>query len=133
MAEGMAPPLDTFTIHGDAAVAPAQDGRPTLVHFWASWCPVCAAEQGNIQAVAEDHTIITIAMQSGNDESVRAHLEKEGLTFPVVNDPDGAIARKWGVKSVPATFVVDGGGQIRTREVGYTTEAGLRLRLWLAR
>jgi hypothetical protein len=31
---------------------------------------------------------------------------------------------------VPASFVVDGAGRIRFATVGYTTEAGLRARLW---
>ncbi len=57
----------------------------------------------------------------------------ESVSFPVLNDPDGAIAAHWGVRGVPASFIVDGAGQIRFVEVGYTTEIGLRLRLWLAR
>jgi hypothetical protein len=42
------------------------------------------------------------------------------------------IAAQWGVRAVPASFIVDGAGQIRFLEIGYTTGAGLRLRLWLA-
>ena len=42
------------------------------------------------------------------------------------------ILPQWGVRAVPASFVVDGTGQIRYVEVGYTTGIGLRLRLWLA-
>jgi len=50
----------------------------------------------------------------------------------VLNDPDGVIATRWGVRAVPASFIVDGAGQIRFVEIGYTTGIGLRLRLWLA-
>jgi alkyl hydroperoxide reductase subunit AhpC len=53
--------------------------------------------------------------------------------MPIVLDPDGRLARAWGVRSLPTSFVVDREGEIRTVEVGYTTELGLRARLWLAR
>ena len=103
-----------------------------LVHFWATWCPICRAEQGSIDALARDTPVITVAMQSGDRNAVVQHLRKEELNFPVLNDPDGVIAAQWGVRAVPASFIVDGAGQIRYVEVGYTTGIGLRLRLWLA-
>ncbi|MGE0082668.1 MAG: protein disulfide oxidoreductase, partial [Thiohalomonadaceae bacterium] len=43
-----------------------------------------------------------------------------------------ALAARYGVRAVPTTFIIDGAGRIRFREVGYTTGPGLRLRLWLA-
>ena len=110
----------------------ALNGQPVLVHFWATWCPVCSAEQGSIEALAKEYPVITVAMQSGAAETVSAHLNKEALSFPVINDPDGTIAAQWGVRAVPASFVVDGAGRIRFVEVGYTTGVGLRLRLWWA-
>jgi alkyl hydroperoxide reductase subunit AhpC len=49
-----------------------------------------------------------------------------------LNDEDGWISEKWGVHAVPASFIIDRTGRIRFVEVGYTTEIGLRLRLWWA-
>lgn len=59
-------------------------------------------------------------------------MREHELDFPVVNDPDGSIARAWGVHAVPASFILSPDGQIRFVEVGYTTGIGIRLRLWLA-
>lgn len=111
----------------------AMNGQPVLVYFWATWCAVCRAGQGSIEALAKDYPIITVAMKSGDAGAVAAHLTKEGLSFPVLNDPEGTIAAQWGARAVPASFVVDGAGRIRFVEVGYTTGIGLRARLWLAR
>jgi hypothetical protein len=47
-------------------------------------------------------------------------------------DPRGEMARALGFQSVPAFVVVDGQGQLRGATVGYTTELGMRLRLWWA-
>jgi peroxiredoxin len=73
-----------------------------------------------------------VATTSGDAEAVRAYLAQQGLSFPTLVDEDGSVGRTWGVKGVPASFVVDADGQVAHAAVGYTTELGLRLRLWLA-
>lgn len=130
LAAGPAPqlPEGVEMLHG--AGLPA--ARPLLVHFWASWCPICGLEQGSIQALADDHAVITIATQSGGVGEVRRHLAQEGLTFPTLIDENGEIAAQWGVRGFPATFIVDGDGMIRYKTQGYATGWGLRIRLWLA-
>ncbi len=128
---GVAPAL-TGTLQDGRAYLPSTQ-RPTLVHFWASWCPVCRAEQDSIQRIAQDHPeLITVAMQSGSAAEVGSHLKEQGLDFSTLSDPDGRISAAWGVHAVPASFIVDRDGQIRFIEIGYTTEIGLRLRLWWA-
>lgn len=130
---GPAPALAGILLDGRAFTLAPLAGQPQLVHFWASWCPICRAEHGSIAALAQDYPVVTVAMQSGSDADVAEHLRKEALSFPVLNDPDGVLAAQWGVRGVPASFIVDGAGQIRFVEIGYTTEVGLRLRLWWAR
>lgn len=132
MVSGLAPPLTGILMNGKSAAMLARDGQPLLVHFWASWCPICKAEQGTIESLSKDYPTLTIAMQSGGDAEVLQHLRKENLSFAVLNDPDSTISRQWGVRAVPASFVIDAQGHIRFVEVGYTTDIGLRLRLWLA-
>jgi thiol-disulfide isomerase/thioredoxin len=132
VASGPAPALTGTLLDGKPATLKAFAGRPVLVHFWATWCPICRAEQGSIDDLARRIPVITVAMQSGERNAVAEYLRKEALSFPVLNDPDAAIARQWGVRAVPASFIVDGAGQIRYVEVGYTTGVGLRLRWWLA-
>lgn len=132
MVRGAAPPLSGVLLDGKSVTSPMRDGQPLLVHFWATWCPICSAEQGSIESLSKDYPTLTIAMQSGSDAEVLQHLRKENLSFAVQNDPDSIISRQWGVRAVPASFVIDAHGRIRFAEVGYTTGIGLRLRLWWA-
>jgi thiol-disulfide isomerase/thioredoxin len=131
--EGAAPALAGMGIDGTpldlAEVVRAANGKPVLVAFWATWCPVCKAEDGNIQSIANDRSVLTVAMQS---EDVAKHMQDRGLSFATVNDPDAALANGWKVRGVPSHFVVDGAGKVRFRVVGYATTWGLRARLWWA-
>ena len=133
MVSGTAPALQGLTLAGMPYRLPAHPEKPVLVHFWATWCPICRAEQGSIAAIAHDHPgTITVAMQSGSTEQVARHMREQGINFPVVNDQDGKLSGTWGVHAVPASFIIAPDGRIRFVEVGYTTGIGLRLRLWLA-
>jgi thiol-disulfide isomerase/thioredoxin len=133
MVSGVAPALQGTTLAGLPYKLPAHPGHPVLVHFWATWCPVCRAEQGSIAAIAHDNPdFISIAMQSGNADEVVSYMREQKITFSAINDQNGRISAAWGVHAVPASFIITPDGQIRFVEVGYTTSLGLRLRLWLA-
>lgn len=130
---GSAPALQGALLGGNAFALPLRPRSPLLVHFWATWCPVCRTDQASFQDLARTHPdVVTVAMRSGSREAVEKFMRRQGLDFRVLNDPDGRIAAAWGVHAVPASFVVDTRGRIRFVEFGYTTEMGLRLRLWLA-
>ena len=133
MISGAAPALQGVTLAGQPYKLPAHPDHPVLVHFWATWCPVCRAEQGSITAIAHDNPdVISVAMQSGKPDEVARYMHEQGIVFPAINDADGSISAAWGVHGVPASFIIAPDGQIRFVEVGYTTGLGLRLRLWLA-
>lgn len=131
-ASGIAPPLEGIDLGGRPASLADLRGRPVLVHFWATWCPICRFEQGSIQAISGDWAVLSVALEDTPADELRAYMNEAGLSFPVLRDTDGALAARYGVRGVPASFVVDGAGRIRFTEVGYTTGLGLRLRLWLA-
>lgn len=131
-ASGPAPSIPGIDLAG-APVELGSSDRPVLVHFMASWCGVCDAEEGNVVALARDHDVIAIASGSGDTETVRAWIATTELEdVRIIPDPDGEIARAWGVGAFPTGFYLDASGAIRHVEVGYTSELGMRVRMWLA-
>lgn len=133
LVEGPAPELRAALIGGGEFDLATARAAPVLVYFWATWCPVCRLEQGSIESLARDHRVVTVALQSGDAATVGKYLQEQGLRAPAINDPDGAIARTWGVRATPTFFFIDRDGLIRFRELGYTTEVGMRGRLWWLR
>lgn len=107
-------------------------GQPVLLHFWATWCVICDIEKNSVQSIAQDYPVITIASWSEGVSEVEKYMSENQLTFPVMLDNDGRLARSFGLKGVPASFILSPDGEIKFLETGYTTEAGLRFRLWLS-
>ncbi|MEJ2394312.1 MAG: protein disulfide oxidoreductase [Candidatus Thiodiazotropha sp.] len=130
--EGTAPALDGQLLDGRAFSLQSRSQGPLLVYFWASWCPVCGLTSGHIDSLAEKQNVLTIAMQSGAPSEISTYLSDKALNFPVMADPNGEIARRWGVRGVPTLYILDRQNRIRFVTVGYTSSVGLALRMWLA-
>ena len=71
-------------------------------------------------------------MQSGTRLDVDKYRQAQKFHVPTLLDEDGALAGRYGLRGVSAVFILGPDGKIRYATTGYTSEAGLRLRLWLA-
>lgn len=129
---GPAPEIAGTLLDGTPVSLSALRGAPVLVHFWATWCPICGLEQGTIDALAEDHQVLSVAMDDASAADIMAYLREKGVDYPVLHDPDYVVSRAYAIRGVPTSFILDGAGNIRFVETGYTTGPGLRLRLWWA-
>jgi len=129
---GTPPALEGVTITSHTFSTESLKGEVSLLHFWGTWCPVCNLEQGTIDALNKDYRVMTVALQSGSDDEIARYLKKKGVGYPVLNDNSGKISSSYGVTAVPVSFVLDSNGEIRYVTRGYSSELGLRFRLWLA-
>lgn len=137
MAQGKAPDISYALLDNQTLKFGQMSGKPAVVHFWATWCPICRLEQDSISKINERHgdvDLLTVAFQSGDKDEVSSYMQENSITgWPTVLDEDGAIARQYGVNGVPSTFFIDDNGIIRYRVRGYTTGWGLQIRLWLTK
>ena len=115
-----------------AAWRAAHPGRPVLLYFWGEWCPICKTTAGNVSNISADWPVTSIAIQSGSPEQVAFVMQEKGYRWSTVVDPKAEILRRYGLPGTPAFAIIDPAGDIRFVSVGYTSEVGLRLRLWWA-
>jgi peroxiredoxin len=129
---GPAPDFTGVLLDGTGVTLSELRGSPLLLHFWATWCPICGLQQGSIDAIAKDHTVLTVAIDADSPAAIESWMARQGVSYPVVHDPEYRLAGQYGIRGVPASFILDSAGNIRFAESGYSTGIGLRARLWWA-
>jgi thiol-disulfide isomerase/thioredoxin len=115
----------------DGAMYDVKEGKPLVLHFWATWCPTCRLENSNIDDISKKYNVLTIAVNSGKNEAIKAYMKANNFTFDVFNDSDGQMASSFNVEAYPTTFIYDSKGKLAYSEVGYTTTVGMLARLSL--
>jgi len=63
-------------------------------------------------------TVLAISIDGTGMQAAKQVAEAEKLTFPVPVDRDMAVARKFGARGVPMTYVVDRNGAIAAQGFG---------------
>lgn len=130
---GIAPTFQSVMLDGKTVNLIDYNGKPLLLHFWASWCPFCKFEESSINNIQKDWSVLTVAFQSGDKTEVVKHMKERQIdSWPTIVDQDSRLAELFGVKGVPTSYIIDGNGNIRFTEVGLTSGWGLRARLWWA-
>jgi len=100
-------------------------GRVVVLRFWADWCPFCESEMQAIEPVYRryrDRGLVILAVNVRQDRSTaRAFVEPLNISYDTLLDPDGEVARAYGVLGLPTTFVIDRDGLLHTRIIGEST------------
>lgn len=126
-------PEATFDVlGGDGQVSTADfRGTPTLINFWATWCVYCVEE---MPALEEAHQRLGDAVRfvgidrQDNREKALELAEETGVTYLLLESPDGAYYDRVRARGMPTTLFVDADGVIRHRHTGeVTTEEVLEL------
>jgi thiol-disulfide isomerase/thioredoxin len=125
-----APPIDLLTPDGAPLTLGSLRGRVVLVNFWATWCEPCVTEMPSLQALRDQLAprleVLGVNYQEG-PARIRAFVAASGIRFPIVRDTDGAVAKAWGARIFPASYVVDRAGQVRHVLIGGADWTSARL------
>ncbi|MDR6867985.1 thiol-disulfide isomerase/thioredoxin [Microbacterium resistens] len=89
--------------------------RVLIVQFTATWCSSCKAAEPMLRDTVEEYgdavLLVHIALDEPVDE-VRAFLDENRTTGPVLVDGSGALWRDYAVSEPPMTAVIDTAGGI---------------------
>lgn len=98
----------------------AFDGRPVLVTFFASWCPPCRQEMGELASYIEDNgdkvSMIAVNWMEGfvgrpNPRNVQRFVNIIHPSIPTVVGNSDLDGRLGGIRAVPAVIIFDGQGE----------------------
>ena len=111
------PEFSLMDLSGKTVRLSAYKGGPVLVHFFASWCSVCAQEFPGLEKFTKDFPQIKLAAISedeGGADIVIKFLGGKVPLFDVLLDEEGIVADKYKSYMVPETFLVDREGRFLT-------------------
>ena len=105
----------------------AQEGKPVIISFFATWCKPCMRELKAIHELYPDWQDETgvqmyiVSVDQGQDEQkVKPLVDGNGWEYHVLLDPNGTFKRAMDVQSIPHLFVIDSKGKTVYNHVGYT-------------
>jgi peroxiredoxin len=132
----LAPDFELMTPEGETIRLSDLRGQPVLVNLWATWCPPCRAEMQTLETVYNDYksqgfSVLAVNMTSQDDsQAVLPFVKERGLTYPILLDDKGEIAKIYQMKSLPSSFFINRDGTINEVVIGGPmAEALLRTRI----
>ncbi|MBI5576729.1 MAG: TlpA family protein disulfide reductase [Deltaproteobacteria bacterium] len=89
--------------------------KPVLLVFWATWCPHCneAAPSINDMHMRLSGRLEILAVDfMESAEKVKGFIRKKNVSYTVLLDRDGKVARLYGVRGIPTYVLLDRNGRI---------------------
>lgn len=110
------PPIEL--LDGRTIAPSSWQGLPSVVVFWATWCPFCKRHNAHVdklwRAVQGGKSSLRVlgVAQDRDPQLVRRYMEQNGYAFPVALDTMGLRARLTNRKVIPLTCVIDREGRL---------------------
>ena len=94
---------------------------PMVVNVWGSWCGPCKKEIPALRAFyerAKDKVeLIGVDVEEANFDDGRIFVERNGITWPNLYDPDGRSREYFGL-GVPVTWFIAADGSVAYKHIG---------------
>lgn len=105
-------------------------GTPVVLNFWASWCPPCRDEAPLLEREWRRAGQLGVMFVGVDTQDVRAEgrafLQKFGVSYLNLREPDKATSRRYGATGLPETFFITRDGKVVGHVIGAINRKQLR-------
>jgi cytochrome c biogenesis protein CcmG, thiol:disulfide interchange protein DsbE len=111
----LAPDFTLDALNGDNLTLSEFRGHPVILNFWATWCGPCRAEAPALETAADlvgDSGVILGVNVQEDPLSVMQFIDQYGLSYPIVLDSNGEVAKLYRVRAYPTTYFINANGTI---------------------
>jgi thiol-disulfide isomerase/thioredoxin len=101
-------------------------GKVVYLDFWASWCKPCALSLPALDGFRKEFPSKDFAVLAVNVDRepalAKAFLSRRPVGYPSIFDPKGELPVRFGVETMPTSFLIDRNGVIRRVHRGFRKE-----------
>jgi thiol-disulfide isomerase/thioredoxin len=95
-----------------------------LIDFFATYCEPCKKELPEVEKLQDQYgskgfKVLVIAIDETGEKAIKPYFAEHPTTLTVILDMYKVTAEKYGVKSLPSTFLIDPNGKIALTMIGY--------------
>jgi peroxiredoxin/tetratricopeptide (TPR) repeat protein len=104
-------------------------GKIVVLNFFATWCPPCRAETPDLLTSEKRYArrgVTFVGIDQREDAAlVGAFAKAKGIRYTIALDTGGSASRRYDVRAIPSTYVIDRQGIVRYRQVDQLDAATL--------
>lgn len=98
-------------------------GSVVILNFWATWCAPCVEELPELHSVAERYrengVVVFGVLHQDDPDRAAEFLRSLNVNLPLLIDRDERVARRYRVRGLPHTFIIDRQGKVFHAWPGY--------------
>jgi thiol-disulfide isomerase/thioredoxin len=118
-----APEFSAPGLTGGTVSLAAYRGKVVYLDFWASWCGPCAQALPALEELRQEFApgdFQVVAVNVDRDPKLaKKFLQKRPVGYPSAIDPKGALPARFGIESMPTSFLIDRAGVVRHVQRGF--------------
>lgn len=114
-----------FTSKGNTVRLSDYKGKVILIEFWATWCPPCREFTPVLNKIYEKYKdkgfVILALTPEENIDTVMSYIKRYDIIYPVLIT-DAKTVRRYGVISIPVSFLISRDGRVTEKHLGVTRD-----------
>ena len=124
-----APNFSLPEVYGGRVDLESYRGRPVLLVFWTTSCPICQRELpmlSRLEPTIRGKGVTLLPINLDGESQAADYLSSNNLNLTSLFDSNNKVARAYGVGGVPKFVLIDKDGKVRRSASGWTSESVLR-------
>mgnify|MGYP000237608092 CR=1 FL=1 len=110
------------SLNGEEVSLKGLRGKVVFLTFWLSSCEACLEEMPSIERLynkLKDKDFMVLAVNLGEEKDrVEQYARILGVSFPILMDSSGSVAKTYSIEPIPVTYIIDKHGTILGKAVG---------------